>query len=186
MIELMKQIKDTLKSSRYEHTIGVMYTAAALAMCHGEDINKAMTAGLLHDCAKGLSGEELIVFCQQNKIPVSDAEHNNPELLHAKAGAHLAQLKYGVTDEYVLDAITYHTTGRPNMTLLDKIIYIADYIEPHRNKAPNLESLRELAFKNINMCLSEILKSTLNYLKSENKIIDSKTEETYDYYNKKG
>ena len=186
MIELMRQIQNTLKSSRYEHTIGVMYTAASLAMCYGEDINQAMLAGLLHDCAKGLSGEQLIEFCQQNCISISDAEYNNPELLHAKAGAYLAQYKYGITDENVLNAITYHTTGRPNMTMLEKMIYIADYIEPHRNKAPNLKTLRQLAFCDLEACLKDILEATLTYLQNEAKIIDSTTEDTYNYYNLKG
>ena len=186
MNQLMEQIKESLKSSRFEHTMGVMYTAASLAMCYGENINQAMKAGLLHDCAKGMSGEQLITYCQQNLIFMSAAEKENPELLHAKVGTYLAQHKYGVTDEYILNAITYHTTGRPNMTMLDKIIYVADYIEPHRNKAPNLDVFRQLAYKDLDACLCEILNATLTYLKSENKIIDSKTEETYNFYNKKG
>lgn len=186
MKKLIKQIQDTLKESRFEHTLGVMYTAASLAMRYEENIEKAMMAGLLHDCAKGMTGSDLIAFCEEKELPISEAEYTNPELLHAKAGAYLAQHKYGIEDESILNAITNHTTGQPNMSLLEKIIYIADYIEPHRNQAPNLDTLRCLAFENIDVCLRKILEATLTYLRNENKTIDSKTEETYKYYNKKG
>ena len=77
-------------------------------------------------------------MCSQNKIPVTEFEQTHPFLLHAKLGAYVAKAKYGVTDQEILSSITWHTTGKPDMTLLEKIVYIADYIEPKRDKAPNL------------------------------------------------
>lgn len=158
--KMKTELKKHLDKSRYEHTLGVMYTAAALAMRYQESVEKALVAGLLHDCAKSYS----------------------TNLLHAKVGAQIAKEQYGVLDTYITDAICYHTTGRPNMTLLDKIIYIADYIEPNREKAPNLEILRHLAFQNLDECLLRILKDTLQYLKTNKKEIDATTEAAYLFY----
>ena len=101
-------------------------------MCYGADLEKALTAGLLHDCAKGRGVKEQIRYCEKHGILLTEAELAMPALIHAKLGAYLAEKDYGITDPEILDAITYHTTGRPDMSLLEKIIYIADYIEPNR------------------------------------------------------
>lgn len=106
----------------------------------------------------------------------------NPFLLHAKVGSFLAREKYGVNDKAILDAITYHTTGRPNMSTLDKIIYIADYIEPGRRQASGLPEVRQLAFISLDDCLFRILKDTLDYLHASKMEIDMSTQQTYDYY----
>ena len=184
-IDKMKQkVKAALDDSRYEHTMGVMYTAASLAMCHGADLEKALVAGLLHDCAKGISSKEKIQMCKENGILISESESSNPGLLHAKLGAFLANDLYNVVDVEILDAITYHTTGRPAMTLLDKIVYIADYIEPNRKEAPNLDSIRKIAFEDIDVCLCLILEDSLAYLQTKKEVIDPMTEQTYIYYKK--
>ncbi|MDO4555170.1 MAG: bis(5'-nucleosyl)-tetraphosphatase (symmetrical) YqeK [Lachnospiraceae bacterium] len=175
-------LKNKLSEKRYEHTLGVEYTAAALAMCYSADIEKARIAGLLHDCAKYFPGDKLLSKCKKYDLPVNKYEKNFPELLHAKVGAYLASSKYGVKDEEILSAITWHTTGRPEMTLLDKIIYIADYMEPNRDKAPNLSTIRQLAFQNIDLCLTTILDHTLTYLKENGSVIDPTTFATYEYY----
>ena len=185
-IEGMKQkVESYLDAPRYEHTMGVMYTSASMAMRYGADMEKAMVAGLLHDCAKCIPAKEKIALCEREQIEISEAESKNPSLLHAKLGAFLAETKYGVTDKEMLEAITYHTTGRPDMTLLDKIIYIADYIEPNRKEAPNLERIRMLAFEDIDACLISILEDSLVYLQTKNEVIDPMTEKTYLYYKKK-
>ena len=106
----------------------------------------------------------------------------NPVLLHAKVGAFYAKEKYGVEDVDILSAITYHTTGRPNMSLLEKIIYVADYIEPHRKKLPRLDEIRKIAFIDLDRAIYMILENSLSYLESGNEKIDSKTEETYRFY----
>lgn len=182
-IQKMKEkVKKHLDSNRYEHTLGVMYTAGALAMRYNVDLEKTMIAGLLHDCAKCIPAKEKITLCRQYKLPISEAEQNNPGLLHAKLGAYLAKEKYHVRDKDILSAIASHTTGRPNMSLLEKIIYIADYIEPGRKEAPNLCEIRHLAFTDIDECLYTILHASLAYLESRNEVIDPLTEQTYLYY----
>jgi len=186
MIEIRKKLKKKLDGERYEHTLGVVYTAAALAMRYDTDIEKAMMAGLLHDCAKTekYTSEELLNLCKRKGIPISDSEALKPGLLHAKAGAYLAKKKYKVNDPEILDAIAYHTTGKPEMTTLDKIIYIADFMEPGRCEASNLTLVRKLAFIDLNECLFEILEDSLVYLKKKHVIIDPMTEKTYKYYKK--
>lgn len=180
--KIKKKLRHHLDKARYEHTLGVMYTAAALAMVYRTDINKALLAGLLHDCAKCIPGEKKIRLSEKYGLSVNQAEKMNPGLLHSKLGAYLAKSKYGVKDQEVLDAICYHTTGRPQMTLLDKIIYIADYIEPNRYQAPNLEEARRMAFVDIDACLYMILKDSLAYLETKNEAIDPMTEKTFQYY----
>lgn len=177
------KVKKQLDRERFRHTQGVMYTAASLAMIYDpERIERAMIAGLLHDCAKCLPSEKKISVCEKRHIPISEAEYANPGLLHAKLGAYYAEKKYGVTDREILDAIRYHTTGRPAMTLLDKIIYIADYIEPNRAELPNMKLLRELAFRDLDECLYRMLADSLAYLKSRNIPLDPMTAKTCHYY----
>ena len=174
-----------LDTERYEHTLGVMYTAASMAMRYDEDVEKALLAGLLHDCAKCISGENKIKLCNKYHLSVSEVEKKNPSLLHAKLGAFLAAKKYHIKDKDVINAIASHTTGCPNMTLLDKIIYIADYIEPGRKELPNMAEVRKLAFTDINKCLYRILEDSLVYLNSKNISVDPMTEKTYLYYKTK-
>ncbi len=181
-LEMRKKLKKTQDKERYAHTKGVMNTAVCLAMAHGYDMEKAKIAGLLHDCAKCIPNEEKLLLCQKHNILVTAVERENPFLLHAKLGALLAEIEYHITDPDILHAIKVHTTGEPDMNLLDKIIYIADYIEPGRNKAPNLEKIRRLAFRDLNACMAQILRDTLIYLRSGNGSIDSTTELTYEFY----
>ncbi len=180
--KIKKSVQRHLDKERYEHTLGVMYTAGALAMRYEVDLEKAMIAGVLHDCAKCLSSDKKIKLCEKYGLAVSESEAKNPGLLHAKLGAYIANAKYDIEDSFILDAITYHTTGRPAMTLLDKIIYIADYIEPNRTSAPNLNPVRKLAFEDIDECLYMILKDSLDYLKTKSEVVDPMTEQTYLYY----
>ena len=180
--KIKKQLAKALDQKRYEHTLGVAYTAAALAMCYGEDIEKAELAGLLHDCAKCMDNEKKIHICEKHNLEISEAEQRNPFLLHAKVGAHLAYKKYHIEDNDIINAILYHTTGRPEMSLLEKIVYIADYIEPGRDQAPNLSLIRELSFHNLDQALIKILEDILVHLNESDKEIDPMTQKTYEYY----
>lgn len=181
--KLRKEMDEVQKNSRLEHTVGVAYTAASLAMRYGADMEKALIAGYLHDCAKHMSGEELLKICKKNDLELSPVEQENPSsLLHSKVGAFLAREKYGVEDEEILNAICYHTTGRPNMTLLEKIIFLADYMEPGRDKAPNLPLIRQLIFLDIDKALLQVLEDTLMHLKESDKPVDDMTQKTYNYY----
>ncbi|MGO5052303.1 bis(5'-nucleosyl)-tetraphosphatase (symmetrical) YqeK [Lachnospiraceae bacterium LCP25S3_G4] len=181
-LKLKQIVQHELDDKRYEHTIGVMYTAASLAMCYGYDIKDAMIAGLLHDCAKCIPTTETLRICNENNIVLSDIEQINHGLIHAKLGAYLAKERYGITNSDILHAIKYHTTGCPEMTLLDKIIFISDYIEPNRTRIENLDIIRKLAYTNIDKALFKILSSTLEYLNETNRPIDKMTELTYEYY----
>lgn len=180
--EIRKKLKKELDKERYEHTKGVMYTAGCLAMSYGLSVEQAMLAGLLHDCAKCMSNSDKIKLCEKNKIEISEIERENPTLLHAKAGAILAKTKYDVKDQEVLHAICVHTTGEPDMSLLDKIIYVADYIEPKRDRAPRLAEIRQLAFSDLNACIAEILYDTLHFLEGKKGSIDPATQCTYEFY----
>ena len=183
--EIKKDLKNLLSEKRFEHTLGVEYTSACLAMRYGVDMEKARMAGLLHDCAKYLSAEDKISNSKKYGMPISKYEKKNPELLHAKLGACFANVKYGVSDPEILSAITWHTTGKPDMSLLDKIVYVADYIEPRRNKAPNLPEVRKLAFLDLDEALYKILSDTLNYLDKGSGEIDEMTLKAYEYYKAK-
>ncbi len=180
--DIKKELKKALPRKRFEHTSGVEYTAACLAMRYGADMEKARIAGLLHDCAKALPSEEKIRCCKEYGLPVSEFEQQNPELLHAKLGAFLARHKYGVEDEEILSAITWHTTGKPDMSLLDKIVFIADYMEPNRDRASDLPEVRDLAFRDLDHCLYRILKDTVAYLQTTDSVTDPMTQKTYEYY----
>lgn len=180
--DIQNKLKGVLKESRFEHTIGVMYTAASMAMAHGYDVEKAMLAGLLHDCAKCHSYEEQVKICEENGREISEYERGNRALLHSKAGAILASIEYNITDYDILHAIEYHTTSVVNMNTLDKIIYIADYIEPTRDQAPNLSLIRQLAFSDLDACLAQILYDTLEYLNKKGYAIDPITAESYEFY----
>lgn len=185
--KMRKKVKRYLDRERYEHTLGVMYTAGCLAMKYGEDMERAMTAGVLHDCAKCIPNDEKIKLCRKYHLDISEAEIANPGLLHAKLGAFITWKKYHVEDRAIIRAIAAHTTGRPDMSLLDKIIYIADFIEPGRDEAPNLPIVRKLAFTDLDACLLRILEDSLSYLSTKGAAIDPMTEKTYLYYkNRKG
>ena len=184
--KIRKAMEKALDPKRYEHTLGVAYTAAALAMRYGDDVNNAILAGMLHDCAKCLTNEKRLSICEKYNIAVNEAERKNPYLLHAKVGSFLAMKKYGVTDKDVINAILNHTTGRPGMSLLEKIIWIADYIEPGRKQAPNLPLVRKLAFEDLDQALLTALRDTLEYLHAGKMEVDNMTQRTYDFYRNGG
>lgn len=181
-IRIRKHLRKKLAPERYEHTLGVCYTAIALAMKYGVDLEKAELAGLLHDCAKRYTNEEIIEKCNKHGVELTEDELNAPAVIHAKLGAWMAENKYRITDPDVLSAIACHTTGKPEMSMLDKILYIADYIEPDRDRAPNLNIYRKLAFENLDSCLVAIIIGTLEYLEETGKPVDSMTRKAYDYY----
>ena len=155
--EIQKKLKTRLKPARYEHTLGVASTARHLAQTYDYDEAIAELAGLLHDCAKYMDDDKKIALCKEYDVPISDAEYKNPSLLHAKCGAILAANEYQVTNPDILHAIRVHTTGVPDMNLLDKILFFSDYIEPNRDKAPHLKELRKIAEQNLDLTTYHIL-----------------------------
>lgn len=159
--EIQESLKKRLKPSRYRHTLGVMETAEKLARHYGTvDPERARLAGLLHDCGK----------------------NEGSALTHGPVGAEIAREEYGVKDEDILNAIRWHTTGRPGMTDLEKIIFIADYIEPGRDRAPRLDELRKMAFQDMDKTIVCILEDTLSYLQKSGVKVDGQSIDTYNYY----
>ncbi|MCI9446224.1 MAG: HD domain-containing protein [Lachnospiraceae bacterium] len=183
--KIEKKLRKNLDKERFRHTVGVMYTAAALAMAHQSDMEQAMYAGLLHDCAKCIPNGEKLQLCEEYGIPVRSSERRCPFLLHAKLGAYFAKHKFKVDDPEILQAIELHTTGKAGMGTLDKIIYIADYIEPNRKEAPNLPEIRKLAFEDLDRAMLQILGDTLDYLKEKGGEQDSMTLQAYEYFHDK-
>ena len=179
IVKFEKKLKKYLDKERFVHTQGVMYTAAALAMAHGADMEKARLAGLLHDCAKCIPNKKKWKLCDKYHILLSECEQQNPFLIHAKLGVAIAREKYEIQDEEILSAIRWHTTGKDNMTDLEKI---ADYIEPQRDKAPNLEWIRKVSFMDLNEGMYYILKDSLSYLGRSGRTIDPATEKAFHYY----
>ena len=181
-LSLEKKLRKALNENRYQHTLGVTYTSCLLASVHGADVNQARLAGLLHDCAKCIPNDEKITLCKKHRVDVTDFELAHPVLLHAKLGAFVAAKTYDVTDEAVLDAIRWHTTGRPAMTLLEKTVFTADYIEPNRDKAPRLDEIRKTAFRDLDSAVLMILEDTVAYLNKNPKSMDTQTISAYEYY----
>lgn len=182
LIETEKKLQKKLSEKRYRHTLGVAYTAANLAMVHGEDMSRAYLAGLLHDNAKCIDSDKKIRLCEKYGLPVSATELENPELLHAKLGSYLAKKNYRIEDEEILSAIACHTTGKPAMTTLEKILFVADYIEPNRKEIPGLQAVREAAFTDLDKAVLLELDQTLHYIKNKAAAMDVTTVETYRYY----
>ncbi|MDR1800959.1 MAG: bis(5'-nucleosyl)-tetraphosphatase (symmetrical) YqeK [Lachnospiraceae bacterium] len=179
VIVLENKMRTFLDGRRFRHTQSVMYTAASLAFVWGVDHRKAMIAGVLHDCAKCIDINEQFKICEENGYELTDYDNANPQLLHAKVGAIIAKTQLDIKDQDILNAIEFHTTGRPEMSNLEKIIYIADYMEPLRQDQPALSNIRKLAYLNLDVCLYEITGKVLKYLELKNRIPDPKTMETH-------
>lgn len=144
--EAQNALETELKPKRYLHSIGVMETAIELAERFGADAGKAKIAGLLHDCAKNIDPVRSYGICELLGIELDDVAKKSYKLVHQYLGAELAKMRYGIDDEEILSAIRVHTTAKEDMSLLDKIIYLADFIEPNRDKEPfdGLDELRKL------------------------------------------
>ena len=186
-IDLIKaDLKDKLPKKRYEHTLGVAYTLAALAMRHGEHIVKAELAGILHDVAKGEKVSKLKEDMKGFDDPYTDKTYvalvadKAPQILHAIYAPYLARKNYNIKDEVILSAIRWHTTGKRDMSMLEKIVFVADYIERNRKQLPGLDEIRKLAFEDITKAIGRIAKSTIEYLSSQDMYIDKFTYELRD------
>lgn len=167
--ELIASVSAGMPAKRWKHVEGVMESAVILARRYGADPVKADLAALLHDLAKFWPVEEQEAVMRENGLNPELLEHDK-QLLHAEVGAFVACRDYGVEDEEVLDAIRYHTSGRIGMTLLDKIVCLADYIEPGR-EFPGVEKIRELAESNLEEALVAGFDSTIAFLLEKGKPI---------------
>lgn len=156
-------LRNSIGEKRYGHSVGVMETAKELSAIYGCDAKKAEIAGLLHDCGRIEDDRVLLKLAMDSDIILDDITKNNPKLIHGYLGAEIAKNEYGIEDKEILDAIKYHTTGRPRMSLLEKIIYIADYIEPGR-EFPEVEDVRKLAYINLDESLLAAMDNTIRYI----------------------
>ncbi|KAA9026377.1 bis(5'-nucleosyl)-tetraphosphatase (symmetrical) YqeK [Niallia endozanthoxylica] len=175
--EALEIVKKQLTEHRYQHTLGVMETAVTLARKYGADEKRAELAAIFHDYAKFRDKTEMKSIIIEQKMDKELLEYNG-ELWHAPVGAFLTEKEAGITDSEVLDAIRYHTSGRPNMTILEKIIYLADYIEPGRH-FPGVEEVREMANHDLNQALIQAVKNTIVFLLKKNQRIFPLTFLTY-------
>ena len=167
------------KAKRVPHVIGCCQTAQALAGQYGANPTDAARAGILHDITKALDGAEQLQLCKKYDIMLTDLERNNAKLLHAKTGAAVAHFVFGENDA-VCDAIYWHTTGKADMTLLEKIIYLADYMEPTRD-FDGVEQLRDLAKTDLDAALLRGFEMSLELLQQRGKAIDPNSRAARDY-----
>ena len=175
--EMRKGILSRLKGYRYPHSLGVERAAKWLAQQYGGDVEKAAVAGILHDITKHLSPQEQLNLCEKYGIIPCAVEKSEPKMLHGKTAAAIARTEYGMPED-VCEAIACHTTGRHGMTLLDKILYLADYIEETRD-FPGVEKARELAKVDIDRALLYCYDQTLTELVARAKLIHSDTIAAY-------
>lgn len=169
-----------LKPSRLAHVVGCEDEAVRLARRWGEDPENAAEAGILHDITKKLVLSDQLILCRKYGIINDNAEESNFKLLHAKTGAAVARALFGVSDE-VYNAIRWHTTGKPDMTLLEKIIYMADYIEPNRD-FPGVEKLRKLAYMDLDRAMALGLEMSLEDIRSSGQEPYKDTVDAFEWY----
>lgn len=168
-----------LKAKRIPHVLGTEQTAVALAEKYGADVEKARIAALLHDSTKRLSMEEQLALCAHYGIALDELEQKALKLLHAKTGAALARETYGA-DEDIYNAILWHTTGRPNMTKLEKVIYLADYIEPNRD-FDGVDALRKVVWEDLDSGLTMGLSMTVEEMRERGNTVHHNTLEALEY-----
>ena len=169
-----------LDPGRIAHVVGCESEAVMLAKTWGEDPDNAAEAGILHDITKKFRGEEQLQLCRKYGIVYDEAEEKNTVILHARTGAAMAKELFNVSDE-IASAIRWHTTGKPDMTVLEKILYLADFIEPTRN-FPGLDALRALAYKDLNAAMALALSMSMGDIRRRGGEIYKDTLDAYHWY----
>ena len=172
--EVIIYLKKHISKKRLEHSLGVAKTAKDLAIRWNTDSEKAYLAGLVHDCAKGMSEEELCTAMRNEELKIGEVEAFSKHILHAPVGAIIAKNVFNITDEDILLAIAYHTVGNEEMSLLQKIIYISDSIEPSRNY-DGVEKLRELAFTDIDEAMILALEQSISLVMKQGGLLHDQT-----------
>lgn len=168
--QLLAAVKEQVTKHRYEHILGVVETAKKLAKRYGADKKKAELAAILHDYCKFWPEEKMKQIIEDTPHIPADLLEYDKELWHAHVGAEVARRELGIEDEDVLDAIRYHTSGRENMTLLERVVCLADYIEPNR-QFPGVDELRKLAKEDLDRALAQALGGTITFLVNREKKI---------------
>ena len=183
-----QKLQSALLIDRFIHTLGVRDESKKLAEKYGDEklVEKAEIAGLLHDCAKNYPNDLKKSLCKEFHIKIDDVMKQVPDLMHPFLGAEVANREYEVEDVDILNAIRFHTTGRPNMSVLEKIVFIADYIEPNRKPFEGLEEARKLAYQDLDKAMEFILHQTITYVKHKGKGMHPLTLEAYEFYKNGG
>lgn len=168
------KLKNMIGEKRYNHSVGVMKESEKLAEKYGCDVDKAAIAGLFHDCAKFTKKSDTLNYIENNNIEINIDDYPNYQLIHPKLGRFAASIEYKIYDKEILDAICYHTTLRENPSLLDKIVYLSDVIEPSRT-FPGVEILRKLSYEDLNAAVLKSLNDTLKDLIDKGVYIEIET-----------
>lgn len=179
-----KLIEQNLTKDRFEHSLRVAETAVPLAKRHGAPVEKVELAALLHDYAKCMTPDELRNYIKEYDLPTTLLAYNS-ELWHAPVGAMIMKHRYGIEDKDILNAIYYHTTGRADMSLIEQIIFISDYIEPGRNHS-GVEEVRKLAETNLVQAIQRALRNSIIYLVNKNVTLYPDTFYAYNNFTVKG
>lgn len=183
--DIRKKLYLSLTPKRFLHTRGVAEEAKKLAAVYGCDPDKAYLAGLLHDCAKDLGRQRSAELCKKYSVELDRVLKTQPDLIHSFLGAVLAQKEYGVNDEDIINAIRYHTTGRPDMSVLEKIIYLADFFEPSRKSFDGMERIRSLAYEDTDAAMDFSLNHTIDYNSKKNRLIHPLSLRAAEFYKNK-
>ncbi|MBW4577734.1 MAG: bis(5'-nucleosyl)-tetraphosphatase (symmetrical) YqeK [Aphanothece sp. CMT-3BRIN-NPC111] len=176
--QVLAWLADNVPASRLQHILGVEQMASNLALHYHLDVEKAAQAGLMHDLAKYFKPKKLLQMAQAEGLELDLVDEANPHLLHADVSAIVARDQFGVKDEEVLQAIANHTLGRPGMSLLSCIIYIADTLEPGRGNTPELEKLRQISCQNLYKAVWLTCDYSLKYLIDTRCLIHPRTIRT--------
>jgi predicted HD superfamily hydrolase involved in NAD metabolism len=179
--EIYEVVKNTLSEKRFYHSVCVVERAVELAKIYGADIEKAKLAGIIHDIAKEVKEEDRIKNAESYGIELDEVEKKSTGIIHAKVGAKIAEVQFGL-DEEVCNAVAYHTTARANMTLLEKIIYLADYSGKDRH-FEDTNYIYELANKDLDEAMRYCLAKTINEVIGKKSLLHIKTVEAYNYFN---
>ncbi|MDR2771977.1 MAG: bis(5'-nucleosyl)-tetraphosphatase (symmetrical) YqeK [Elusimicrobiota bacterium] len=183
---ILKYIKENLSPERFNHCVNVSKLAVSIAISHKTDSSKAEIAGLLHDCAKNLSDKKQIdFFTSRPKIKYFAliAQHS-PKLLHSYASAIIAKEKFSISDKDILNAIAHHTLGNENMSLLEKIIYVADSVSFERNNSDAVY-IRKLAKENIDEAFVEVMRHKIEYVLKKRNWLCPKCIDVWNFYAQK-
>ncbi len=180
--DLYNIVKNSLSERRFIHSESVVKRAIEYADIYNEDKETVKLVAISHDIAKELTNEEIEKYIVEYNIQLDDFEKLNRDLIHAKVGAYICKNKYGF-DTNMVNAIMYHTTGRENMSMLEKIIYLADATEENRKHC--LVHYTDLIKKNIDKGMCEITKLAINRVLEKNKLIHEDSIKCYNYYIKK-
>jgi predicted HD superfamily hydrolase involved in NAD metabolism len=164
------------------HSLQVERVAKALAQRHGLDVCAAGAAGLVHDCAKGLSLSQLRQTARAGGLQVDEEMWASKALMHAPVGAYLARRDYGVTGETALAAVRWHTTGRPGMSALEQVVFLADMIEPGRKAFPGLADITRAAETDLAQAMCLALRGTVAYIRARGQALYAVTQATLDWF----